>query len=224
MTAPVNDSTVAWENFIDVANDVKRWLQIPSTDTTRDNDLQDLTDAACWWIQDQLGQPVAPTRFFRRFNGYSGWGGSIIELPYYPVLADPPWSITVVEYWGASGPHTLTQQTPESQGNSDMFTLDPLKGHIIRSYLGLLARPTFPGLKNIEVTWTAGRNPIPPPLKLAAREYVKYWWDNTQQASRGVRLRDGYGDAGSDQYYDDWPGVEAKIKVLLRPYMQVGLS
>lgn len=289
MAIPVTEVTPAWQNYIDVANDVKRWLQIPATDTTRDNDLQDLTDAACTWVQEQLGQPVAPTTFFRRFNGYSNWGGAHIVLPYYPILGVP----TVTEYWGASGfrtdpncvttqdgatvtdtacvatdvgaavagpgmpthvypqilsvnpgvsftmdteaissgtntltiskGHPLVLQTVESQGNSDMFTLEPLKGWIIRSYLGLLARPTFPGLKNIEVTWVAGRNPIPPTIRLATREHIKFWWNNTQQASLGAPV--GFGDPGSaSPTIQDWPAVEARIKAMLRPYMQVGVA
>jgi hypothetical protein len=132
---------------------------------------------------------------------------------------------TVTEYWGASGPHILTLQTPEAQGGSDMFTLDPLKGYIIRSYLGLLARPSFPGLRNIEVTWTAGRNPVPPPVKLATKEYVKYWWANSQEAAFPVTVGGQYGDASSaSASVEDWPSVESRIKAMLRPYMQVGVA
>lgn len=223
MTVPVNEVTPQWENYIDVNNDVKRWLQIPANNDSRDQDLQDLVDAACWWVQDQLGQPVAPTTFFRRFNGYTGWGGSIIELPYKPILAASSGGMTpvVTEWWGASGPHALTVQTPEAQGASDMVTVDWLKGYLIRSYLGLLARPSFPGLKNIEVTWVAGRNPIPPPIKLATREYVKFWWVHTQEASPGGSLGGGYRVESPDE---TWPGVERKIKAMLRPYMEVGMA
>lgn len=219
MTAPINEATPEWQNYIDVDNDAKRWCQIPANNTERDADLQDLVDAACWWVQDQLGQPVAPTTFFRRFNGYSNWGGSIIELPYYPVLNNP--TPVVVEYWGASGAHPLTLQTPEAQGGADMFTMDWIKGYIIRSYLGLLARPSFPGLKNIEVTWVAGYNHTPPPIRMATREYVRYWWTHTQEASHGASIG-GY--HAPEEQDEGWPAVENRIKAMLRPYMQVGMA
>lgn len=183
MTTPQLEQTPVWQNYIDLDNDVKPYLQIEPYDTSRDVVLQGMIDSACWWAQDKLGQPIAPTEFFRRFSGYSGWGGSQIVLPYKPVLAVP----TVVEYWGASGAHTLTLQTPASQGGSDMYQLDAIEGILTRSYLGLLQRPWFPGLRNVEVTWTAGYNPVPPPWQDATKALVKFWWTNRQEVARSIR-------------------------------------
>jgi hypothetical protein len=166
---------------VDLTNDVKPYMQWPVGSNSDDQLLQNTIDAACWWAQDFMGRPITPTEFFRRFNGYQGYGGSTIDLPYYPVLADPPYTLTVVEWWGSSGPHALVQQTPENQGGPDMFTLDPNEGLLTRSYMGLLQRPSFPGLKNIEVTWWAGFAVIPPHYRLGTLRLIKHWWDHDMQ-------------------------------------------
>jgi len=222
MAFPTVETSPVWQSYIDLANDAKPYLQIPSTDTTRDAVLQDVIDAACWWAQDTLGRPIPPTTFQRRFSGFSGFGGSHLALPYYPVIVDATHPITVTEYWGASGPHTLTLQTPATQGGSDMFQLDALRGIITRSYLGLLQRPFFPGLGNVEVTWTAGYNPIPRHWIMATKELVKYWWENTQTASRTFQPHNEY-DNAADRYAL-WPAVPDRIALMFATAAQVGIG
>lgn len=218
MTTPQLPSAPQWQNFLpDINNDVKPYLQIPTSVVTYDDVLREFTEMACWWIQDYYGRPIAPTTFFDRKNGYTGWGGSTIELQYYPVLGIP----TVVEYWGNSGAHPLTFQYPASQGGADMFTFDARTGIITRSYLGLLARPTFPGLKNIEVTWTAGYQPIPPPVRVAAKELIQHWWRNTQEAVRVQRPMQDYDPL---QAIGAMPAVPGRVKELLSTFQQVGLA
>ncbi len=222
MAAPQDEITPQWQSYIDLANDIKPYLQIPATDTTRDGELQDLIDAACAWAQDTLGRPIAPTTFFRRFSGWTGLNGAYISLPYYPVLQTPT-AMTVVEYWGSSGPHTLVEQTPAAQGGSDMYTLDALRGQVIRSFMGLVPRPWFPGLRNIEITWSAGFNPVPRHWVMATKELVKYWWVNTQQSSRSfVKDGEGYGQQSAD--YALWPAVPDRISLMFQTAIQVGIG
>lgn len=182
MTTPQVEISPVWQSYVDITNDVKPFLQWPTGVSAQDGLLQNVIDAACWWAQDTLGQPIALTEFFRRFDGYQGWGSSTVSLPYRPVVVDGSHTITVVEWWGASGPHTLTMQTPAAQGGSDMFTLDALEGIIFRSYLGLLPRPTFPGLRNIEVTWWAGYNPVPLHYRYATLRLIRHWWAHDFQS------------------------------------------
>lgn len=181
MTAPQVEITPDWQSYLDMTQDVKPFMGWPSGTSPQDSLLQDTIDAACWWAQDFLGRPIAPTQFFRRFNGYSGWGGSMIDLPYYPVIVDASHPIVVTETRGTSGQFPLTLQSPEAQGGSDMYSLDAIRGIITRSFQGLIPRPTWPGLKNIEVTWWAGFNPVPPVWKRATLRLVKHWWTHDQQ-------------------------------------------
>lgn len=283
------ETSPQWENYVDLPNDVKPYLQFPVTATTQDVILQGVTDMACTWVQRYLKRPVAPTRFFRRFSGYTGLNGSYIDLPYKPVLG----TVTVAEYWGlnsgssqtdtctltnssavvqdpnavfpyasatvtgtgvpagatilsvvpgvsftmsapatTSGSQSLTIQTPgyilqeqfpNAQGapGAQMFQCDRVTGLLIRSFQGLIQRPFFPGLRNVEVWWTAGYNPVPPDIRFATLEMIKYWWANTQQASRNIRLPEGYDEP---QGHDLWPAVPNRIVSLLEPYLCIGIG
>lgn len=212
-------TTPIWANYLDLAQDVKPWLQIPSSDTSRDTSLQLILDMACDWVQSYLGRPVAPTTFDRRYDGWSGWNGAYIELDYYPVLE----ITSVVEYWGVSGPHTLTESTPTNQ--VDGWQCEYLTGRLTRVFPGLVQKPWFPGSRNIEVVWVAGYNPVPPKIKVATLELIAHWFRNTQQESG---LRPPAASAGAD--YDSmtaggpFEGVPMRIMDLLEPLTQVGLG
>ena len=211
--------SVTWKNYVDLENDVKPWLGIQTINTTGDARLQLLIDTACQWVQNFIGRPVAPTTFDRRFNGWTGWNGAYLELPYYPILE----VVEVIEWWGISGPHVLVEQTPANQSSQDSFQCDYLRGQLIRTFPGLVQRPWFPGSRNIEVTWTAGYNPIPADIKMATLEYIAHWWRNTQQQS-GNRPGAIAGDYDPAETSGLWQGVPNRITDLLSPYIQVGLG
>lgn len=214
--------TPAWASYLDLQQDVKPYLQIPATNTGADAQLQMLTDTACTWVQNYLGRPIAPLEVFRRFNGWTGLNGAYINLPYYPVL-----SVTsVVEYWGVSGPHTLTEQIPSNQGGQDVFQMDYLRGIVIRTFTGLVQRPWFPGSRNIEITWVAGYNPVPADIRHATLRTIKSMFDQEQQAARlapggpmpaGMDRED---QAGAGIY----AGVPEEVERFLQPYVQIGIG
>lgn len=203
-----------WQTYLDL-QDVKDWLQFDSSSTAFDSKVQAVADMACVWVQNYLNQPVAPTQFFRRFNGWSGWQGCHVMLPYRPVLQ----VISVVEWWGGSGPHNLVEQTPEFQGSSDMYQVVPLSGRITRTFRGLIQRPFFPGSGNIEVTWVAGYNPTPQDIKMATLELTNYWWRNTQEAPRTSPLAlNEYDQLGTTAAGGLWPAIPNRVTALLQPY------
>jgi hypothetical protein len=206
-----------WSNYLDEQQDVRPYLQFgdiaePLTDTR----LQLIVDFACTWVQNYLGGPVAPITVARRFNGWSGFNGAILPLPYYPILKVKK----VVEWWGVSGPHELLEQTPAEQIGAEAFQVDNTRGYLIRTFVGLVQRPWFPGSKNIEIEWEAGYNPVLPDIKIATLELIAHWWRNTQQASRS-------GPAGE---YDPevatgmWAGVPHRVTSLLAPYARLGIG
>jgi hypothetical protein len=214
-----NSTSLIWGNYLDLDQDVKPYLQMPAYDTVRDYTLQLSTDSACQQVQKMLGRPIAPTTFDMRFDGWSGWNGANIELPFYPVLE----VITVNEYWGVAGPHLLLEQTPTNQ--VDGFQIDYKTGRLIRVFPGLVQKPWFPGSRNIEVQWTAGYNPIPADIKEATLELIAWKWRNTQQAMRS----NGPSPIGAE--YDTsnmanglWPGIPHRLQEVFDSYMQVGMG
>ena len=212
-----NGESLIWSNYVDLDADVKTWLQIPLTAPAKfDYQLQLLTDMTCQWVQNKLGRPIAPTQFTRYFDGNNGWNGAFIELPYYPVLS----VASVTEYWGTSGPHVLLESTPTNQ--TDGWQCEYLRGTLRRVFQGLVERPWFPGSRNIEVTWTAGYNPVPADIKIATLEMIAHWWRNTQQQA---------GNRPSISEYDPeavasglWQGTPLRITTLLDSYIQVGIA
>lgn len=209
------ESTPNWQTYLDLTNDVMPYLQMTTLSQTNTTLLQDVIDAACYWVQDSLGRPFAPTTFGRRFTNFNA---IYLTLPYYPILK----MISVTEWWGANGPQTLTQQIPENQGAQNCYQLDALRGTLARSFSGLIGRPWFPGLGNLEIAWVAGYNPIPRTVIIATKELIKYWWDNTQQASRS------WTPAGQD--YDApgqnplWPAIPNRVSMLLAGFDQLGMG
>src|ERR1017187_8974176 len=216
-----NASSLIWKNYVDLYEDVLPWMQIPSTgsaavDPSSLQKIQLLTDMTCQWAQKKITNPIAPTGFFRRFNGGSGWNSAYILLPYYPVL-----SVTsVTEWWGVGGPHYLSEQTP--QHNIDGFQCDYNVGKLTRVFPGLVQKPWFPGSRSIEIQWTAGWNPCPADWKVATLEMIAHWWHMSQQTQR-VSIHAG--SDGAEQVAQGlWSGVPLRIAELLEDSVQIGIG
>lgn len=219
---PADEITPWWQTYLDIDNDVKPYLQIDPGVVTYDATLKRIVDMSCVWVQNYLGRPIAPTTFFRRLSGWTGWNGSYLSLPFYPILE----IISLVEYWGLNGQHTLVYQTPEQQGGpgEELYQVDWIRGILVRSFQGLIQRPFFPGSNNIECTWIAGYNPVPPDIMFATVELVAYWYRMTQEQPRWfpAGASDEYG--GQQTASMLYPGIPDRVKVLLAPYVQQGIG
>lgn len=212
-----NASSFIWTNYLDLANDVYPYLQIPNDGSfTRGLDLQLVTDYVCQESQQIMGKPIAAQEFFYRFDGWSGWNGAYIMLPWYPVLQINE----VTEFWGASGPHILEEATPENQ--VDGFAINYRLGQLIRVFPGNIAKPWFPGVRSIEVTWTAGYNPVPARFKVPALEIIKEWWTTTQQVSRSGPLPAGY--EGINEADTTYAGLARRVRSAFFSEAQVGIG
>jgi hypothetical protein len=217
-----NAQSIQWLSYVDLENDVLPWAQIPDSEitTAQKANMQLLIDMTCTWAQRKLGQPIAPTTFSRRFDGWSGWTGAYIMLPYTPVLEIK----TVIEYWGVSGPHYLSEQTFTNQ--IDGFQCTYQTGMMTRVFPGLVQKPWFPGSKNIAIEWVAGWNPLPPDWKVATLEMIVHWWRNVFQQSANE-----LGGAGTGDSYDPeavanglWQGTPLRIANLLDSSVHVGMG
>lgn len=214
---------VEWKDYLDVTVDVLPWLQMSPADVGSPmsylaTNLAGITSMVCTRVQQELGQPIAPTQFTRRFDGWSSWQGAYIELPYYPVISID----TVTEYQGSSGAIVLQESTPPAQ--TDGFQIDPLVGRLTRVFPGNVQKPWYPGSRNVEVTWTAGFANTPPDLKIASLEWVAAWWRNKQQ---GSALTNGSGydaDEMGDSSNDQWSGMPASIRSIIAGRQQIGIG
>ena len=205
---PYTDSQT-WTTYVEL-DDVKAWLQFPANaGTAYDVNLQLVVDMACNWIQDEINRPVAPTTFTER---HDGWSGDTIMLHYSPVLE----IVEATEYQSTGGPNPLPVSTPNNP--VDGIQLNNLTGRIMRTFAGYSwPRPFFPGSRNIEVTYVAGYNPVPPSIRMATYELIKYWWANTQQASRNIITAVEY-DPQAPDTDPLWAGVPYRVSMLIAPY------
>jgi len=213
-----NAASLNWQDYVSVVQDVMPWMQTSQSDFTQSqlDGLQLLTSMACSWAQRKLAQPIAPTTFNRKFDGWSGWNGAYVMLPYYPVLEIK----SVIEYWGTSGPHYLSEQTFSNQ--IDGFQCDYQHGQLTRVFPGLVQKPWFPGSRNIQVEWTAGWNPLPADWKVATLEFIAHWYRHTfqQQANQ----LSGLGADPELVAQGLWAGEPLQIAGLLDTAVHVGMG
>jgi hypothetical protein len=224
--AGYTSATPQFSTYLDLNLDGKQYLQYPAQKTDQDAVLQLLLDTACTWVSEYLGRPIGPTKFQRRFDGWTSWQGSYILLPHYPVLE----IVEIIEWWGTSGPHVLLEQTPAAQWGPGVkagtqswtYQLEPLSGKVIRTFPGLIQRPFFPGSRNIEIEWVAGYSPIPSTVKFATLELFAHLYRNTQEDPRMAAQVQPYGKDSDNNAL--WPAIPNRVVAMLEPYMQQGMG
>lgn len=175
--------------------------------------LQRLIDSACATAQTAVNRPIAPTRIQER---HDGWSGDTIVLRYSPFLQ----LVSCVENMSTGGPITLPESTPGANG-FDGVAIDYATSIITRTFAGGWPRPFFPGLRNIEVTYVAGFNPVPADLWEATVDLAAYKWRMSQEQPRWFQSAgDEYGGAQSSLLY---PGIPNRIAETFASYRLPGV-
>lgn len=166
-------TTYSTEPLVDL-DDVKDHLNIDSTDTSQDVELQGFIDAATVYIQNLVG-PIMPVTFTETHSG----GGSTICLFNPPVL-----SVTsVVEYVGVTG-YTLTQVSLGGDIGAYSFSLDdPSSGILRRRYSGGLVGNFVGGDHNVVVTYDAGAAAIPADIRMAVLQDIAGLFEPSQRGT-----------------------------------------
>ena len=147
--------------------DAKTQLEISSTTTTFDTELQGYIDSATEVVEDYVGPVIQ-----RDVVEYHDGGRWELQLRTRPVV-----SVTsIVETWGPNN-YTLSQVSDLNVGVGSAydFTLDSGTGTILRRAYGVTAR--FPiGQKNVKVTYVAGRAAVPAAVDGAMKIIVQHLW------------------------------------------------
>lgn len=199
MTAPV--STAFGASYLDLA-EVSDYLQRDAPPTGSEQvKLQRYIDGACAQAQGPSGanRPITPTRFQER---HDGWSGDTIQLRYSPFLQ----LISCVENMSTGGPITLPEATP-GNNSFDGIAIDYATSQIVRTFAGGWPRPYFPGLRNIEIVYIAGFNPVPPDLWEATMELVAWKWRDSQEAPRWFGRQEEYAGPVRQPSTVDWNAV-----------------
>lgn len=201
-------------------DEVRRHLRYPAADTQDDAALQLFMDAADQVMVKECGANVAI-----QYNEYYNGGNSAIFLHNAPVL-----SVELIEEgWGFST-FVLDYVQVDSPVVSTNFAYsidDAETGYISRRTSGNVLIPFQAGTSNIHVVYTAGRNPIPPIIRLAELELIAHWWQGSQQRSPGA----GANQFSYDTVNQDFPrsgpaagiipinqGIPYRIIEMIKPY------
>lgn len=156
--------------------EAKAHLNKDATITTDDDELRAFIDATQVVIEGEVG-PVVPVSKLEYYSGRGRW----VVLRRRPVVA-----VTLVR----------------EQVGSDYFTIIPEVGVgtdlDYRLDRGMLLRRInqYPALwrGDVEVTYSAGRNPVPANIALAAKEELAHLWRNSQLARGSARASAGAED------------------------------
>lgn len=160
-------------SIVDLAS-VKLHLNIPSTDTRQDTELQRFIDAADDLARDFCG-PIAAEMHTEWHDG----GRPTIALDWLPVA-----SVTSVTEYVAASTWNLTYQPLGSSIDSYGYTYDLDRGSITRRAVGQAV--SFPvGVKNVRVVYTSGRGgTAPASVFLGDLELIRHLWQLSQQGGR----------------------------------------
>lgn len=137
----------------------------------------------------------------QQFHEYYDGGDASIWLRHIPVI-----SVELVrEGWGYTDydlayvqVNSILDSTAELNPQF-CYSIDNAEaGEISRRVGGNVNIPFVPGEGNIEVVYTAGRNPIPGNLVLAELELVAHWYQNAMQRAGQQSTGAGYDAVNMD--------------------------
>jgi hypothetical protein len=175
-------------------------------------------DAADQVMVKECGNNVAI-----QYSEFQDGGDSGIFLFHTPVL-----SIEMVEEgWGfANFNLDYVQVNSPIVATNFAYSIDDAdNGYITRRTSGNVIIPFQAGTDNIHIIYTAGRNPIPPIIRLAELELIAHWWQNSQQrAGAGATLTSFAAvdyeipRSGGAQYTSINQGIPWRIIEMIKPF------
>lgn len=200
-------------------DEVRRHLRFPAADTADDASLQMHIDAADDVIRKECGEHVAV-----QYEDYYDGGTKLLFLIHRPVL-----SVELVEEgWGTANyvlDYVQVNSPPSQASSMFAYSIDNDEtGIISRRTAGNVNIPFVKGVANIHVLYTAGRQPIPPVIKLAEMELIAHWWQGSQQRSAMTSGQYGYDATNQDfprsggLYTPINQGVPYRILEMLKPF------
>ncbi|MHB8188936.1 MAG: hypothetical protein ACYDHP_00620 [Ferrimicrobium sp.] len=147
---------------------------------------------------------------------HDGWSGDTLMLYHAPVVSVE----SVVENWGSTGSQTLTEVTIGGS-NPAGYQLQAETGRLIRIFAGTWPMPWYPGSRNVQVTYTAGRPSVPGEITLAAFMLVAFWWSESQVAAPYIAQQ--MGSQGAPARGAGF-GIPNRVKDLIHDHLKENLA
>lgn len=177
----VGFNTVEVQENLETANqtiveldDVKQYLNFPSTERSHDGELATLIAGVTPVVEGIVG-PIVPRTYTA--EAYDG-GSPFIQLRHRPVISVS----AVTEYWGSVA-YTLAQVATPDLGSTYSYSFEA-GGRLVRRNAGGGTQAFPSGFGSVLVTYIAGRAVTPPNVRLATLELVRVNYQQTQQGGR----------------------------------------
>lgn len=151
--------------------EAKQYLRV----TTSNNDtvIQAMVDACIAQCDSWFG-PVAA----RSVTEWHDGGSYTIALYKAPII-----SVDSVTEYILNTPYVLTEQPLTGAVTQWGYTVELGAAQITRR-VNAMPSPFATGIRNVQVTYTAGRATVPADIHLAALEDIRGLWQQTQQGGR----------------------------------------
>ncbi|WP_160665342.1 hypothetical protein [Pseudarthrobacter sp. ATCC 49987] len=178
--------------FLIPMDEIRNGLKLaPNADPATMDDLRLYNAAATPVIEDITGPMLAATKTF-----VSSGGGSTVILPHLPsqILGITLDGAPVLDY------------------------VPDLASGLIYGGSRSAVRPF--GVGELVITYRIGSAVIPPNIRLAARELVRFWWQGGMQGSGGGNVRGNRPEA--DVFTPSGFAVPRRVMELCAPHEQIG--
>lgn len=169
--------------------DVRKSLGFAATDTTNDSDIERYIEAATPVIENIVGPLIARSRVFT-FDG----GSSTVVVPvrFVSVTSIVESGVAITDFVADVQAGTITAGTTDG------------------------VRDFAYGYQNVVVTVSVGAATVPANVKLAAREIVRFWWQQGRQANIPA-----FGDAPESGVTPMGFAVPKRVIELLEPNKRI---
>ena len=142
-------------------SEIRTYLKIDDPENKYDEILDFLNDNTTELIQQWLGRDIIQTQYTEEFD--IEYDQNTVELAHYPVT-----SVAGVTDDGVG----LTEDTDFEVYESGFIKVIKLDASLTNRTLYRKVGDFTPGLKKVQVTYTAGYSPVPGAIKLAALKLI----------------------------------------------------
>lgn len=163
--------------------DVKRYMDIPASDRTRDTELIDIIESITPLVEAIVG-PLIPKLYEEWHDG----GSNVITLTRDPSLgfgSNPYLRVVAASEYRGPIEYPLALVASPAFGSIYSIMVVPDRASITRRSAGGRTIAFMPGRDSIHIFYESGQNPIPAPIRRAALEYVRTLFRWPKQTGTG---------------------------------------
>jgi hypothetical protein len=167
--------------------ELKEKLFVPANDRQHDDWFLGEIEAVRPLLEEQVG-PILPQIYSERFDG----GNNIINLLHAPTYGwgtDPVLNVLGVSEFRGPIEYPLSLVPNPVFGSIYSVEVNPQLGELTRRTAGGGVTAFMPGRNAVHVVYEAGQATVPPNVRRAAVETIRWWYETTQAVGAGARTR-----------------------------------